>query len=78
MGFSSKWRIWIHSYLNSAFALVLVNDSPTNEFKIERGLRQGDPLSLFLFILAVEALNVALIEATSNNIFHGIIVSKDK
>ncbi|GKA79907.1 putative RNA-directed DNA polymerase [Tanacetum coccineum] len=78
MRFSSKWRNWIHSFLNSAFALVLVNGSPTNEFKIERGLRQGDPLSPFLFILAVEALNVALFEATSNNIFHGIKVGKDK
>ncbi|GJW91868.1 RNA-directed DNA polymerase, eukaryota [Tanacetum coccineum] len=74
----SKWRNWIHSCLHSAFASVLINGSPTNEFKIERGLRQGDPHSPFLFILAVEALNVALIEATSNNIFHGIKVGKDK
>ncbi|GJX68153.1 RNA-directed DNA polymerase, eukaryota [Tanacetum coccineum] len=77
MGFSSKWRSWIHACLNSAFASVLVNGSPTKEFKIERGLRQGDPLSPFLFILAVEALNVALLEATSNNIFKGIKVGKD-
>ncbi|GKB29832.1 putative RNA-directed DNA polymerase, eukaryota, reverse transcriptase zinc-binding domain protein [Tanacetum coccineum] len=55
-----------------------VNGSPTKEFKIERGLRQGDPLSPFLFILAVEALNIALLEATNNNIFHGIQVGKDK
>ncbi|GJX87592.1 putative RNA-directed DNA polymerase, eukaryota, reverse transcriptase zinc-binding domain protein [Tanacetum coccineum] len=70
IGFSSKWRTWIHSCLNSAFALVLVNGSPTIEFKIERGLRQGDPLSPFLFILAVKALSVALLEAINNNIFH--------
>ncbi|GJW52225.1 putative reverse transcriptase domain-containing protein [Tanacetum coccineum] len=34
----------------------IVNGSPTKEFKIKKGLRQGDPLSLFLFILAIEAL----------------------
>ncbi|GKC92439.1 putative RNA-directed DNA polymerase, eukaryota, reverse transcriptase zinc-binding domain protein [Tanacetum coccineum] len=73
VGFSAKWRNWIHSCLNSAYASVLVNGSPTKEFKIERGLRQGDPLSPFLFILAVEALNVVLLEATNNNIFYGFI-----
>ncbi|GJX54257.1 putative RNA-directed DNA polymerase, eukaryota, reverse transcriptase zinc-binding domain protein [Tanacetum coccineum] len=78
MGFSSKWRTWIHSCLDSAFASVLVNGSPTKEFKIQRGLRQGDPLSPFLFILAIEALNVALLEATNKNIFRGIKVGKDK
>ncbi|GKB15937.1 putative RNA-directed DNA polymerase [Tanacetum coccineum] len=78
MGFSSKWRTWIHSCLDSVFASVLVNGSPTKEFKIQRGLRQGDPLSPFLFILAIEALNVALLEATNKNIFCGIKVGKDK
>ena len=77
MGFSYKWRLWIRSCLKSGFASVLVNGSPTKEFKIERGLRQGDPLSPFLFILAVEALNVALLEASNNNIFKGIKVGKD-
>nr|GEV08814.1 RNA-directed DNA polymerase, eukaryota, reverse transcriptase zinc-binding domain protein [Tanacetum cinerariifolium] len=37
MGFSFKWRNWIHYCLNSAFASVLVNGSPTKEFKIKRG-----------------------------------------
>ncbi|GJW06418.1 putative RNA-directed DNA polymerase, eukaryota, reverse transcriptase zinc-binding domain protein, partial [Tanacetum coccineum] len=78
MGFSSKWRTWIHSCLNSTFASMLVNGSPTKKFKIKKGLRQGDSLSPFLFILAVEALNVALLKATNNNIFHGIKVGKDK
>ncbi|GJW56246.1 putative RNA-directed DNA polymerase, eukaryota, reverse transcriptase zinc-binding domain protein [Tanacetum coccineum] len=78
VGFSSKWRKWIYSCLNSAFASVLINGSPTKEFKLEKGLCQGDPLSPFLFILAMEALNVALIEATNNNLFNGIKVRKDK
>ncbi|GJU60234.1 putative RNA-directed DNA polymerase, eukaryota, reverse transcriptase zinc-binding domain protein [Tanacetum coccineum] len=78
IGFSAKWRNWIHSCLNSVYALVLVNGSPTKEFKIERDLRQGDPLSLFLFILAVEALNVVLLEATNNNVFHGFHIGNEK
>ncbi|GJT14415.1 putative RNA-directed DNA polymerase, eukaryota, reverse transcriptase zinc-binding domain protein [Tanacetum coccineum] len=78
IGFSSKWRNWILSCLNSSFALVLINGSPTMEFKLKRGLRQGDPLSPFLFIIAVEALNIVILEATNRNIFYGFKVGKDK
>ncbi|GKB52572.1 putative RNA-directed DNA polymerase [Tanacetum coccineum] len=78
MSFGVKWRSWIQVCLNSAYASVLVNGSPTKEFKIERGLRQGDPLSPFLFILAIEALNVAFLEARYKNIFIGVEVGIDK
>nr|GEY01564.1 hypothetical protein [Tanacetum cinerariifolium] len=57
--FGSKWRGWIHGCLHSSKALVLVNGSPTEEFLFHRGLRQGDPLSSFLFILVMESLHVA-------------------
>ena len=73
MGFSPKWRKWIFSCLDSAYASVLVNGLATSEFKVQRGLRQGDPFSPLL-ILAVEALNMVLLEATNNNFFHGVKV----
>lgn len=77
MGFSSKWRTWIHGWLNSVYASVIVNGSPTKEFKIQKGLRQGDPLSPFLFIIAMEAFHVTLQEAKANSIFEGIQVGYD-
>ena len=40
--------------VTTATASVLVNTSSTNESKFERGLRQGDPLSQFLFLIVVE------------------------
>ncbi|GJS28729.1 putative RNA-directed DNA polymerase [Tanacetum coccineum] len=78
MGFSHKWRKWIRGCLESAYGSVLVNGSPTKEFKIQKGLRQGDPLSPFLFIIAVEALHVTIQEAKSKNIFVGAKVGLNK
>nr|GEX79912.1 putative RNA-directed DNA polymerase, eukaryota, reverse transcriptase zinc-binding domain protein [Tanacetum cinerariifolium] len=77
-GPDGKWIIWLRSCLDSAFASFLINSSPTKKFKLERGLRRGDPLYPFLFILALEALNVEILEATKNNIFKAINVEKDK
>ncbi|GJZ13703.1 putative RNA-directed DNA polymerase, eukaryota, reverse transcriptase zinc-binding domain protein [Tanacetum coccineum] len=56
---------------------LIVNGSPTKEFKINKGLRQGDPLSPFLFIISVEALHVSLQEAKSKGIFEGVNIGSD-
>nr|GEW09768.1 RNA-directed DNA polymerase, eukaryota [Tanacetum cinerariifolium] len=58
-GFGEKWCKWIQSCLYSSRGSVLVNESPTKEFQFHKGLKQGDPLSLFLFILVMESLHVS-------------------
>ncbi|GKA70024.1 hypothetical protein Tco_0776088 [Tanacetum coccineum] len=40
MVFGEKWCKWVEACLNSATVSVLVNGSPTNEFLMERGVRQ--------------------------------------
>ncbi|GJU65725.1 RNA-directed DNA polymerase, eukaryota [Tanacetum coccineum] len=58
-GFGKKWCSWIQSFLRSSRGLVIVNGSPTEEFQFHKGLKQGDPLSPFLFILVMESLHIS-------------------
>ncbi|XP_071694930.1 uncharacterized protein [Rutidosis leptorrhynchoides] len=78
MGFGIRWRKWIHACLKSASISILVNGSPTNEFLIERGVRQGDPLSPFLFLIAAEGLNLIVKRACRDGLYKGVEVGIDK
>ncbi|CAJ2644440.1 unnamed protein product [Trifolium pratense] len=71
MAFPNLWRKWIRECVCTATASVLVNGSPTDEFSLRRGLRQGDPLSPFLFLLAAEGLNVLMEAMVARNLFTG-------
>ncbi|GJR51937.1 RNA-directed DNA polymerase, eukaryota, reverse transcriptase zinc-binding domain protein [Tanacetum coccineum] len=53
-------------------ASVLVNGTPTLEFSITPGLRQGDLLSAFLFILVIEGLHKAFSTAVNSGLIRGV------
>jgi len=57
LGFSDRWYRWIRACVFCGNLSVLVNGCPTEEVNIRRGLKQGDPLALFLFLLVVEGLS---------------------
>ncbi|GKB94732.1 cysteine-rich receptor-like protein kinase [Tanacetum coccineum] len=63
---------WIKGCFNSTFASILINGSPSKDFSLSRGLRQGDPLSPFLFLVAAEDLHVFMEEAIEKKHFIGI------
>ncbi|MCI05860.1 RNA-directed DNA polymerase (Reverse transcriptase), partial [Trifolium medium] len=69
--FPTLWRKWIKECVCTTTTSVLVNGSPTDEFPLERGLRQGDLLSPFLFLLAAEGLNVLMQAMVETGVFMG-------
>ncbi len=72
MGFHNLWITWIRGCMESASISVLVNGSPTKEFKPSRGLRQGDPLAPFLFLVAAEGLAGIVRQALKVNMLSGL------
>ncbi|XP_077226476.1 uncharacterized protein LOC143859710 [Tasmannia lanceolata] len=66
-GFNSVWLGWIEECISNPSFSILVNGSPQGFFTSSNGLRQGDPLSPFLFSISMEMLSVLLENASSSN-----------
>ncbi|GKV29684.1 hypothetical protein SLEP1_g38589 [Rubroshorea leprosula] len=72
MGFCATWREWIQECLNSSSVSILINGSPTNQFPVNKGIRQGDPLSPFLFVIVAEGLNGLMSSAVDKERYKGV------
>ncbi|GKV34438.1 hypothetical protein SLEP1_g42813 [Rubroshorea leprosula] len=77
MGFNTIWRKWIRECLASSSVSVLINGSPTNQFPVSKGIRQGDPLSPFLFLIVAEGLNGLVSSAVEKQLYKGVAVGNE-
>ena len=56
MGFDQKWVQLIYECISTISFSILVNGEPSSIIKPKRGIRQGDPLSPYLFLFCLEGL----------------------
>jgi len=56
---------------------ILINDQPLNPFTPQCGLRQGDPLSPYLFLICADVLSNLIIKAQDSKIIQGIKIAKE-
>lgn len=75
--FSERWIKWIMSCLGSTSMSVLVYGSPCEELRMGKGLRQGDPLAPFLFLIVAQGLNGFFSKAVNLDRFHGFTFGED-
>lgn len=66
LGFAKRWIHLIMQCVTSVTYAIKINGVPNGNIIPSRGIRQGDPLSPYLFLLCVEGLS-ALIKARVNN-----------
>eukprot|EP00253_Pinus_taeda_P029948 PITA_29948 len=71
-GFDYNWIKWVMALVTIASYSILLNGSPSKTFKPSRGLRQGDPLSPFIFILIIEGLRRAIRAAKEEGRIQGL------
>ena len=71
----ANWVDLIMHCLSSVRYSVLINRQPRGYVTLHKGLRQGDPLSPYLFLLCAEGLSALISDAVNNGLWHGLRVS---
>ena len=63
LGFLKKWISWVMGYVTTPSFSILINGKSYGNIHLTRGIRQGDPLSPYLFLLCAEGFTSLLAKA---------------
>ncbi|XP_060968321.1 uncharacterized protein LOC133035897 [Cannabis sativa] len=74
-GFNERCRQLLMACVTSVSYSVLLNGCPLKKLIPQRGLRQGDPMSPFLFLLRQEVLSKLICKAEGRGLIHGIKIA---
>ncbi|XP_062011572.1 uncharacterized protein LOC133728174 [Rosa rugosa] len=75
LGFARTWVDVILATVKSVSYSILINGNPTGFILPTRGIRQGDPLSPYLFILCAEGLSALISSSVQNGVLRGLTMS---
>ncbi|CAN6678460.1 unnamed protein product [Malus baccata var. baccata] len=75
MGFDPKWRSLVSGCISSVNFAIMLNGEPGQKFAPSRGLRQGDPLSPYLFLLVSEVLSLLIQRPSDTNQINGVQIN---
>ncbi|KAF5458308.1 hypothetical protein F2P56_022343 [Juglans regia] len=76
LGFEKKFVDMVMKCVTTVSFFVLINGKPKGPIVPSRGLRQGDPISPYLFLLCTEGLTTLLRKAERNQVLKGIKVCR--
>ncbi|GAU29262.1 hypothetical protein TSUD_392120 [Trifolium subterraneum] len=76
MGFTDVWIRWVMMCVSSVNYSVLMNSDRVGPILPGRGLRQGDPLSPYLFILVTECLTALIHQSVGMGDLHGVRICR--
>ncbi|KAF7140294.1 hypothetical protein RHSIM_Rhsim06G0103400 [Rhododendron simsii] len=76
IGLCDMFIHWVMQIVSTVFYTVTANGKNRFSFLPSRGLRQGDPLSPYLFLIIMDVLSVMLCNGIRDNLFNGLKIKR--